>query len=71
MAWLALARHEARLYLVDPFIISPNESGDSYSAIGYDIDLDFPSKKNPIGNPPFPGYTYVGGANWVSAPKSC
>ncbi|KAM0218116.1 hypothetical protein ACHAPQ_004431 [Fusarium lateritium] len=40
-------------------------SGDSYSQTGFDVNGQQPSASNPIGNPPFPGWTAAGGANWV------
>ncbi|KAH7244512.1 Aldehyde/histidinol dehydrogenase [Fusarium redolens] len=39
--------------------------GDSYSQTGFDVNGQKPSAANPIGNPPFPGWTAAGGANWV------
>ncbi|KAM0246003.1 hypothetical protein ACHAP5_004974 [Fusarium lateritium] len=39
--------------------------GDSYSQTGFDVNGQQPSASNPIGNPPFPGWTAAGGANWV------
>jgi len=41
------------------------DSGDSYSSIGYDVDGDVPSLRNPLGNPPYPGETWSAGPNWV------
>ncbi len=40
-------------------------SGDSYSQTGFNISGPLPNSANPIGNPPFPGYSATGGANWV------
>jgi hypothetical protein len=40
-------------------------SGDSLSSIEYDVNGAYPDEKNPIGNPPYPGRTTSGGANWV------
>lgn len=40
-------------------------SGDSYSQTGFDPNGAKPSAANPLGNPPFPGWTAAGGANWV------
>jgi hypothetical protein len=40
-------------------------SGDSLSSIEYDVNGAYPDEKNPIGNPPYPGTTTSGGANWV------
>ncbi|KAF4997577.1 hypothetical protein FGRMN_3782 [Fusarium graminum] len=39
--------------------------GDSYSQTWFDVNGEQPSASNPIGNPPFPGWTAAGGANWV------
>ncbi|TFY55804.1 hypothetical protein EVG20_g9187 [Dentipellis fragilis] len=39
--------------------------GDSYTQTGF-VDTDtLPSPGNPLGNPPYPGYTAVGGVNWI------
>ncbi|CAL3970348.1 unnamed protein product [Diplocarpon coronariae] len=40
--------------------------GNSYSQTGFNISLEKPSASNPIGNPPFPGYTTSGGNNWLT-----
>lgn len=40
-------------------------SGDSYSQTGFNASGTLPSIGNPLGNPPYPGGTAVGGANWV------
>ncbi|KAI0785774.1 hypothetical protein C8Q75DRAFT_722141 [Abortiporus biennis] len=39
--------------------------GDSYTQTDFDINGVLPSVGNPLGNPPYPGYTAVGGVNWV------
>ncbi|KZT36934.1 hypothetical protein SISSUDRAFT_988434 [Sistotremastrum suecicum HHB10207 ss-3] len=40
--------------------------GDSYSQTGFNITTGpLPSIGNPLGNPPYPGYTAVGGVNYV------
>ncbi|KAJ8515182.1 hypothetical protein ONZ45_g7376 [Pleurotus djamor] len=39
--------------------------GDSYTQTGFTPSGDLPNDANPIGNPPFPGWTATGGANWV------
>jgi phospholipase/lecithinase/hemolysin len=39
--------------------------GDSYSQTQFNITGTLPNIANPIGNPPFPGYSATGGANWV------
>ncbi|PPQ96397.1 hypothetical protein CVT26_004999 [Gymnopilus dilepis] len=39
--------------------------GDSYSQTQFNISGPLPNLSNPIGNPPFPGYSATGGANWV------
>ncbi|KII86059.1 carbohydrate esterase family 16 protein, partial [Plicaturopsis crispa FD-325 SS-3] len=39
--------------------------GDSYTQTGF-VDTDtLPAPGNPLGNPPYPGYTAVGGTNWI------
>ncbi|KAL4880344.1 hypothetical protein BJY04DRAFT_80403 [Aspergillus karnatakaensis] len=40
--------------------------GDSYTATGFDITGEKPSAANSLGNPPWPGWTSAGGANWIS-----
>jgi hypothetical protein len=42
-----------------------NGSGDSYTTVGYDVHGEHPSESNPLGNPPYPGYTAAEGPNWV------
>ncbi|KAK1760285.1 hypothetical protein QBC47DRAFT_427356 [Echria macrotheca] len=39
--------------------------GDSYSQTGFNITSAKPSPANPLGNPPFPGWTASGGENWI------
>lgn len=39
--------------------------GDSYTATEFNITGEQPSSSNPLGNPPFPGWTSAGGANWI------
>jgi phospholipase/lecithinase/hemolysin len=39
--------------------------GDSYSQTGFDVNGAKPSDANPLGNPPYPGWTASGGPNWV------
>lgn len=39
--------------------------GDSYTATEFNITGQQPSSSDPIGNPPFPGWTSAGGANWI------
>ncbi|KAI0074838.1 hypothetical protein K474DRAFT_1664941 [Panus rudis PR-1116 ss-1] len=39
--------------------------GDSYTQTGFDITGTLPSIGNPLGNPPYPGFTAVGGVNWI------
>ncbi|KAI0821211.1 hypothetical protein BC629DRAFT_1278024 [Irpex lacteus] len=39
--------------------------GDSYTQTGFTVDGTQPSVGNPLGNPPYPGYTAVGGVNWI------
>ncbi|OCH93528.1 hypothetical protein OBBRIDRAFT_749512 [Obba rivulosa] len=39
--------------------------GDSYTQTQFDITGVQPAPGNPLGNPPYPGYTAVGGVNWI------
>lgn len=39
--------------------------GDSYSQTGFVTTGTLPNTANPIGNPPFPGFSATGGENWV------
>ncbi|KAL4783824.1 hypothetical protein BJX76DRAFT_357609 [Aspergillus varians] len=39
--------------------------GDSYTTTNFNITGTKPSASNPLGNPPFPGWTAAGGANWI------
>jgi len=40
--------------------------GDSYSQTGFNISTGpLPSVGNPLGNPPYPGFTAVGGVNYI------
>ncbi|KAF2090049.1 carbohydrate esterase family 16 protein [Saccharata proteae CBS 121410] len=39
--------------------------GDSYTISSFNIGGSWPSLSNPLGNPPFPGYTTSGGVNWL------
>ncbi|RDW76852.1 putative cellulose-binding GDSL lipase/acylhydrolase [Aspergillus mulundensis] len=39
--------------------------GDSYTSTSFNITGEKPSAANPLGNPPFPGWTSAGGANWI------
>ncbi|KAK0196260.1 SGNH hydrolase-type esterase domain-containing protein [Armillaria mellea] len=39
--------------------------GDSYTQTGFVTNDTRPAVGNPLGNPPYPGYTAVGGQNWV------
>ncbi|KAI0800239.1 hypothetical protein C8Q74DRAFT_1235266 [Fomes fomentarius] len=39
--------------------------GDSYTQTGFNISGNVPAPGNPLGNPTYPGYTAVGGVNWV------
>ncbi|KAL0566559.1 hypothetical protein V5O48_015450 [Marasmius crinis-equi] len=39
--------------------------GDSYTQTGFEITGTLPTAGNPLGNPPYPGYTATGGPNWV------
>lgn len=39
--------------------------GDSYTQTGFDPKGTQPNPSNPLGNPPYPGYTSSNGPNWV------
>ncbi|TKA68011.1 hypothetical protein B0A49_04482 [Cryomyces minteri] len=39
--------------------------GDSYTTVSFNPNSTQPNPANPIGNPPFPGYTSSNGPNWV------
>ncbi|KAH8110570.1 hypothetical protein DFH11DRAFT_1514184 [Phellopilus nigrolimitatus] len=39
--------------------------GDSYTQTGFEPNETLPAIGNPLGNPPYPGYTAVGGVNWI------
>jgi len=39
--------------------------GDSYTQTGFVDNGVLPAVGNPLGNPPYPGYTATGGENWV------
>ncbi|KAK7691966.1 hypothetical protein QCA50_005371 [Cerrena zonata] len=39
--------------------------GDSYTQTGFTTDGAIPATGNPLGNPPYPGFTAVGGTNWI------
>ncbi|KAI5122325.1 hypothetical protein M0805_002492 [Coniferiporia weirii] len=39
--------------------------GDSYTQTGFVLTDTLPAVGNPLGNPPYPGYTAVGGINWI------
>ncbi|OQN98525.1 hypothetical protein B0A48_15786 [Cryoendolithus antarcticus] len=39
--------------------------GDSYTTTGFNVSGAQPSVANPLGNPPYPGYTATNGPNWV------
>ncbi|KAJ9619886.1 hypothetical protein H2203_008160 [Taxawa tesnikishii (nom. ined.)] len=39
--------------------------GDSYTTTGFNDTLTQPNRANPLGNPPYPGYTASNGPNWV------
>lgn len=40
-------------------------SGDSYTQTGFLTTDTVPAPGNPFGNPPYPGFTATGGANWL------
>ena len=42
-----------------------NCSGDSYTQTGFNRSGIQPSPSNPLGNPPYPGWTASNGPNWV------
>ncbi|KAK2758073.1 hypothetical protein FQN54_004480 [Arachnomyces sp. PD_36] len=39
--------------------------GNSYTQTGFEVDGEQPSDANPMGNPPYPGWTSSNGPNWV------
>ncbi|KAG7091440.1 hypothetical protein E1B28_010476 [Marasmius oreades] len=39
--------------------------GDSYTQTGFDVTGTPPAIGNPLGNPPYPGWTATGGENWI------
>ena len=39
--------------------------GDSYTQTGFNYAGILPAPGNPLGNPPYPGWTSTGGPNWV------
>jgi len=39
--------------------------GDSYTTVSFNATLAQPSAANPIGNPPYPGWTASNGPNWA------
>ncbi|THU98031.1 hypothetical protein K435DRAFT_721189 [Dendrothele bispora CBS 962.96] len=39
--------------------------GDSYTQTGFDPTSTPPQVGNPLGNPPYPGFTATGGPNWI------
>lgn len=40
-------------------------SGDSYTQTGFTPNGTLPAFGNPLGNPPYPGWTSTGGENWL------
>ncbi|KAJ3087903.1 hypothetical protein HK100_008205 [Physocladia obscura] len=40
--------------------------GDSYTATGFNISGTQPSDSNILGNPPFPGWSWPNGGNWLT-----
>ncbi|KAM0421318.1 hypothetical protein ACHAPT_010848 [Fusarium lateritium] len=69
---LFIAAVAAILAQVHPILAAPQPKylitfGDSYSQTGFDINGEKPSSSNPLGNPPFPGWTASGGVNWVGS----
>jgi hypothetical protein len=57
--------HFRSLFFSQYTYIGAYHSGDSYSQTGFNDTSTLPNAANPIGNPPFPGYSATGGANWV------
>lgn len=45
--------------------IASHNSGDSYTQTWFNYTDALPSDENPIGNPPYPGWTATGGEHWV------
>ncbi|MCJ1415091.1 hypothetical protein MMC32_001421 [Xylographa parallela] len=39
--------------------------GDSYTTTGFNVSGTQPNPGNPLGNPPYPGYTAVNGPGWI------
>ncbi|KAJ7595235.1 hypothetical protein C8J56DRAFT_774920 [Mycena floridula] len=39
--------------------------GDSYTQTGFVLNSTLPAVGNPLGNPPYPGFTATGGPNWI------
>ncbi|KAL1960604.1 hypothetical protein VTO42DRAFT_7183 [Malbranchea cinnamomea] len=39
--------------------------GNSYTTTGFDPSLEQPNPSNPLGNPPYPGWTSSNGPNWI------
>lgn len=39
--------------------------GDSYTQTGFTTTDTLPTPEDPLGNPPYPGYTAVGGVTWI------
>lgn len=50
---------------VAPIELKSHFSGDSYTQTGFTPTGTLPAVGNPLGNPPYPGYTATGGENWV------
>jgi GDSL-like Lipase/Acylhydrolase len=44
---------------------SASNSGDSYTQTGFVSNGTLPAIGNPLGNPPYPGFTATGGENWI------
>ena len=46
-------------------MIDLKNSGDSYTTVQFNESSTQPTDTNPLGNPPYPGYTAANGPNWV------
>ena len=62
-----MAEDEIRVYIVKSPALGMGlmSSGDSYSAVGYDVRGEHPSNSNPFGNAQMDLGTSSGGPNWV------
>lgn len=53
-----------RFSILPRFSILISGSGDSYTTNGFNVSLTQPAPGNPLGNPPYPGWTAANGPNW-------